>query len=124
MKRILLILWQIPQALLGGLVFLFVRKERIDVRDGYILVDVVPRWGLSLAPFVFVPFMGDDKTLAHEMGHAKQSLYAGPLYLPIIGLPSIIRAAIWRLDKSRKNADYYKGYPENWADKLGGVERS
>lgn len=41
----------------------------------------------------------------------------GPLYLVLVGLWSIIRAGL----NLYRNGQYYNGYPENWADKLGGV---
>jgi hypothetical protein len=58
----------------------------------------------------------------HELGHQRQSEMFGPLYLLIVGLPSIIRARIW-VGRKLPPLDYYKGWPENQADKLGGVER-
>lgn len=123
MKRILLIIWQLPQAVLGALVLLFVKKVSIEVEDDFVFVDTSKRWGVSLYPFIFVHFFASDDTLDHEIGHAKQSMRLGPLYLLVVGLPSFVRAVVWTFDKSRKRADYYKGFPENWADKLGGVER-
>ena len=63
-------------------------------------------------------------TVRHEaIGHAKQSLYLGWLYLLVIGLPSIIWASLYgTLIKPSRNG-YYKFYTERWADKLGGVKR-
>ena len=58
-------------------------------------------------------------TVRHEaIGHAKQSLYLGPLYLLVVGLPSIVWAAI-----CKDNKRYFEVYPENWADKLADVKR-
>lgn len=56
----------------------------------------------------------------HEWGHTRQSLYLGPLYLLIIGLPSIIWAMI-HTPNSKKS--YYFFYTERWADKLGGIPK-
>lgn len=63
-------------------------------------------------------------TVRHEaIGHAKQSLYLGWLYLIVIGLPSIIWAGLYgSVIKPTKNG-YYRFYTESWADKLGGVKR-
>ena len=41
----------------------------------------------------------------------------GPLYLLIIGLLSAIRMQF----RLYKKGEYYKGFPEDWADRLGGV---
>lgn len=71
--------------------------------------------------------------IRHEQGHQKQSLILGPLYLIVIGIPSAVMNALTRLQSSRytwlkkigHNAyyNYYKRYPEKWADRLGGVDR-
>ena len=50
----------------------------------------------------------------------------GPLYLPVVGLPSISRAAyalVYREVTGRQWTRYYDGFPEDWADRLGGVQR-
>jgi hypothetical protein len=55
-------------------------------------------------------------------------LILGWLYLPLVGLPSII-GNIWdrlfhkKWSSDRREKWYYSRYPENWADKLGGVIR-
>jgi len=123
MKRILKILWQLPQAILGALVFLFVKKIGTAKWYGYIYVDITKGWGLSLYPFIFLNGNLWSDSWWHEVGHCKQSEILGPLYLLVVGIPSFVRAAIWTFDKSRKHEDYYKGFPENWADMLGGVKR-
>lgn len=75
--------------------------------------------GLSLGLFVFVPEFGNARLLVHEYGHCLQSLVLGPLYLPVIALPS----AVWfhlpalRRRRERKGIDYYAFYTERWADK-------
>jgi hypothetical protein len=48
----------------------------------------------------------------------------GPLYLLVIGVPSSLRAgyAAARYLVTKEPWDgYYDGFPENWADRLGGV---
>ena len=62
----------------------------------------------------------------HERGHRVQSRILGPLYLLVVGIPSVVRNLIFRV-KQRKYPLYklvkwyYSGYPEKWADKLGHV---
>lgn len=62
------------------------------------------------------------QTSKHEYGHIRQSRMLGPLYLIVVGLPSITFASLTAL-RILKSKDYYKRYPENWADRLGGVDR-
>ena len=77
--------------------------------------------GCSLGPVIFVYTKYYADLIKHEYGHAKQSLYLGPLYLLVIGLPSLI----WNLTYSESNKySYYWFYTERWADKLGGVKRN
>ena len=52
----------------------------------------------------------------------------GPLYLLIIGLPSAIRNIYDRIAHRNwsvvdRTYWYYEGFPEKWADELGGVVR-
>ena len=63
-------------------------------------------------------YSGNELSIKHEYGHSIQSSYFGWFYLLIIGLPSIIRVIVWRI-RRLKSLDYYMGYPENWANKLG-----
>jgi hypothetical protein len=124
MVRSLKVLWQLPQAILGFLVYLFCNKVVVTkCKEGIIVVSVDKIGGLSLYPFVFINRYSGDNTLKHELGHVKQSLMLGWLYLIMVGIPSFVRATVWFFDKDRNRADYYKGYPEKWADRLGGVKR-
>ena len=79
--------------------------------------------GLSLTnQFVFVNEDCSMDTYRHEWGHCRQSFLLGWLYLPAIGLPSIVWAGLKRLGLF-KDIDYYAFYTEKWADRLGGVKR-
>ena len=62
------------------------------------------------------------RAIKHEYGHTIQSLYLGWFYLFIVGVPSIIRASIWNHYKL-EDKRYYEGFPENWADLLGEVNK-
>ena len=63
---------------------------------------------------------GLPRVMKHEFGHSVQSFYFGPLYLLIIGIPSISRySKIFLKVKKQAWQNYYKGYPENWANTLG-----
>ena len=130
------LLWEAPQTALGiamlGAETARKRIRNIEVRDGRVLVESSGT-GISLGYIVFWSRENsrwhdlDDRNRAHELGHTKQSRLFGPLYLPVIGLPSISRgiyAVAHREITGRQWTGYYDGYPENWADRLGGVVRN
>jgi hypothetical protein len=118
-KKILLYLWQLPQNLLGLLFLLFIRGEERHSLAGisFYFSDSFPG-GISLGQYIIY---GEkrEKGVRHEYGHCLQSKMLGPLYLLVVGLPSLLHAALCKC----KNHSYYDGYPENWADKLGKVKR-
>jgi hypothetical protein len=121
--RKLLILWEFPQLFLGYLFYLFLRKKIIAAKRmddfNFYYVKGFPG-GISLSRFIFLneKDIYDISSLKHEYGHSLQSVYLGWFYLCIIGVPSILRSILWKIFKL-KNEDYYKGYPEKWADDLG-----
>ncbi len=141
--------WELPQTLLGALIFACVRAfDRNVSTQGGPLATLVTRTvrfrgGISLGMFVVttdyrrlyraVPAGAQRRLDAHELGHVKQSLMLGPLYLPLVGVPSISRAALLRFSRRRGGAFaarwghtrwYYSGYPERWADRLAGIDRA
>ena len=130
MKRLLLYLWQLPQNLLGLLLVAIYKPERKHIMDNGNEIHFANRMlgGISLGKYSIVNTCHYRKDIAdalkrdtvrHEaIGHAKQSLYLGPLYLLVVGLPSIVWAAI-----CKDNKRYFEVYPENWADKLADVKR-
>ena len=61
--------------------------------------------------------------LCSPIGHARQSRMLGWLYLLVIGLPSIVWAALYGWLIPRCENGYYKFYTEKWADKLAGINR-
>ncbi len=79
--------------------------------------------GVSLGVFIFL-YKNDvsQEAIQHERGHQKQSLMLGPLYLIVVGIPSAILCTATNYSP-KISRNYYHYYPENWADKLGGVER-
>lgn len=130
------VLWEGPQSLLGllnlGLQRLFGNVERIERRHDRSFVELRGAGAVSLGHFVFwsrtdTAFVrvNPDNDL-HEWGHARQSRLLGPLYLLVVGVPSSLRAlyavAQWTVTR-RPWEGYYDGFPESWADRLGGVKR-
>ena len=63
----------------------------------------------------------DRPLLVHEYGHTIQSLVLGPLYLVIIGLPSVVWMNVPALSRwrARTGTSYYAFYTERWANTLG-----
>ena len=122
--EILLYLWQLLQNFLGLLLILVLRPEQKYSFEGATLCYASRmRGGISLGRYiimsdVFKDYKGRDEL--HELGHSRQSLFLGPLYLFVIGIPSILWAAWWNEDRGMS---YYSFYTERWADKLGGVTR-
>lgn len=130
LKEILFWVWQLPQHLLGLALLHHYRDARLyHTENGrrYYTAWEMPS-GISLGNYIILhnASMGNDKL--HEYGHSRQSRMLGPLYLPVIGLPSIIGNLFdqafhshWTYERS---ARWYYSLPwEAWADKLGGVKR-
>ena len=117
--------WEFPQTLLALFIKIFYRNK-VKQKEKYKLSKVFwlkanSSFGVSLGRFIFLDQRYKDRyTKKHEYGHSIQSLIFGPLYLIIIGLPSMIRCKFMDLT----SLEYYSGYPERWADKLGKVKRS
>ena len=79
--------------------------------------------GASLGRYIVLKPYDNMTTVRHEYGHVRQSRMLGPLYLIVVGIPSAINNLRSRRSQTVRN-NYYNMYPENWADKLGGVIRN
>ena len=68
-------------------------------------------------------FLGceDAQVRVHEFGHSVQSLILGPLFLPVMGIPSFLWCNIpyFRRMRKEKGISYYRFYPESTANRLG-----
>jgi len=120
-KSIILIIWQLPQEIIGGLLYILMPKMAVQKVQGVIVSYCYwMKGGVTIGNFIFI---GDiyykeiyakykKRIIKHEFGHTIQSKILGPLYLFIIGIPSIIHAAF------HKEGDYYHFYTEKWANNL------
>ena len=116
-KKIFVWLWCFPQMFLGLLICKIGRFKKVNG------IYIWNHNGLSLGEFIFVREKANEEYILHEKGHTKQSYILGWLYLPIIGLPSIVWNAFFDGYRKATGISYYDFYTEKWADKLAGIER-
>lgn len=138
--------WCLPQSILGAIIYLIVKiidkdLEEFRYKTGVWLVRTEKLGGgVSLGYFIFSFDYEDDAENKntkmtqwridaqkrfdnHEWGHTIQGFIFGPLYLLIIGIPSILWAILGRNYRKKNNISYYSFYTEKWADKIGKVKR-
>lgn len=118
MKNILLWLWQAPQNIVGLIAYKCYKGYEVCTKETcgegiHCKVSASMKGGVTLGNYIIV---NNIKSLQHELGHTKQSKILGPLYLLVIGLPSIIHASLH--SKVCKNKNYYHFFTEKWANKL------
>ena len=118
-------LWQFPQNMLALCIegILCKAAYREGKADGNtIIVNIVLPSAMSLGDYLFVNPMSSQKTIQHECGHSKQSDILGPLYLIVIGIPSLLHnMAHYLCSKIGIKWNYYSFYTEYWANKLVGI---
>ena len=140
MKRALSVLWQctwgILQTLLGLIHFLIYWRCPHFWYHGAVVTQWANKASVSLGLFVFVtddlPYydrVADTMTrpelarrlLVHEYGHTIQSLLLGPLYLLVMGVPSMVWGFWPALSRKRrdKQLSYFAFFTERWANALG-----
>jgi len=100
----------------GAVVTSWPRSDSLSLGMFIFLTDKPPRDRRGLVPHGEI----SRRMLVHEYGHTVQSLILGPLYLPVVGLPSLLWAQlppcrrIWREDVS-----YFSFFTEKTANFLG-----
>ena len=122
--------WQLPQNLLGVL-WKDIKKSSIiteisnnDIESVGAKAYLTKAGGaVTLGKYVFISQIYRDQgmTIKHECGHVKQSKMLGPLYLIVIGVPSIFHAWLNDYIGCDKESGYSHFYTEKWADKLMGI---
>lgn len=121
--NILLIIWQLPQEIIGGLMYIMLPNFATQkVKGAIVCFTPWMQGGVTLGNFVFINEIyykdgyksSRKKIIKHEWGHTVQSKILGPFYLAWfgIGIPSLIHAAI------HQKGDYYHFWTEKWANKL------
>lgn len=121
--HLLTFVWMLPQNLLGIAFLLFLKLTHgcsyVDVpQRGIVRVGLRDtHYSVSLGCFLFISTnMTDEFTFNHELGHYKQGLFVGPLYLIVIGLPSVSHVLVHR--RWCRNPDYFHFYTESWANRM------
>lgn len=121
--------WQLPQNICG-IVWRNIKKDSIITEVGNSMATSVNAkvylmragGGVTLGKYIFISqtYRDQGKVIKHECGHVKQSKMLGPLYLIIIGIPSILHAALNGYIGCCKNnpKGYYHFFTEHWANKL------
>ena len=136
-KNWLLMLWTLPQSVLGIIVVLFTgakpcKKWINNVGYDYFVSKRFNNSWSSVSLGEFVIFAKEDyvneNSIKHEYGHHIQSNYFGLFYLLIVGLPSVIgnlwdRIAHKNWSHKKRKQWYYAQPHERWAELLGGVDR-
>ena len=121
--------WGIVQNLVGLAVMACVRAGHPERRPFRFHGAVVVPWGrggasMGMGMFIFFGHRSEAdaaRLLVHEYGHTIQSILLGPLYLPVIGLPSVLWAGLPRFVAARREGrvSYFDFYPERWANFAG-----
>ena len=130
---VLLFAWEFPQIIVGLGVYAWMKARRMVVHietENYRVFIETRTTGVSLGWFIFWTPAGNrfaeltNDCRMHEYGHARQSVMLGPLYLFVVGIPSLLRVIYSKLyfrKYHRHWPGYFIGFPENWADELGDV---
>lgn len=129
MKNLLFRLWQwtwgFPQSLLGLIFRIIYRNCPREEYKGTIVTHWPKASSMGVGMYLFLGTNGGSEhraqVLVHEFGHSVQSLILGPLFLPIMGIPSFLWANLPSCRKLRreKKVSYYAFYPESNANRLG-----
>lgn len=119
---VLLFIWQLPQNIVALIMMPFLGKKKLISYKSKCFAYECSRMmgGISLGTFAFLsPSSAKSlESVAHEQdGHTMDSKIFGPLYLLVIGLPSILHAWL--------HTDcpcYYHFFTEKRANRFAGLE--
>lgn len=115
--------WGLPVNLAGLFTFLLCKRARCK-RFCNSIVTYLPgnRGGLSLGVFIFLSIenAGEHRRLCvHEYGHTIQCLFLGPLYWPVIVIPSAVWYHFFSGFRKTHRIPYDALYCERWATAWG-----
>lgn len=123
-REFILYIWQFPQNLLGLLLLLFYKREKLyhklNGRKFYFTTEMLS--GISLGNYIIMNRQDKEDGMKHEYGHSIDSRRLGPIYLIVVGIPSLLGNIYSRIFK--KSDKWYYNLPwEKSADINGGVVR-
>lgn len=130
MKTLLFRLWQwtwgFPQTLVGFIIYLAHKDAPHRTYHGCIVTKWKQAASLGVGMFLFLSersYENDPQVQVHEFGHAVQSAILGPLFLPVMGIPSFLWCNLKPCRKLRreKGVSYYRLYTESTANYLGSL---
>lgn len=130
MKKFLFRLWQwtwgFPQTLLGAILWLINRRCDHDLYHNCTVTYWDRSGSLGVGMFLFISkrhLQRQPQILIHEFGHSVQSAILGPLFLPVMGIPSFLWCNLPSAKRLRreKGVSYYAFYPESTANLLGSL---
>lgn len=120
-------IWEFPQCLLGLILTKLYNVEYKETFKGIQIYAGDFPGGISLGLYILMNEKSWEynrgRIKEHEWGHTRQSIRFGWLYLSTVGLCSILWNALRMMFSKLRSKDYYSVWPENQADKLGGVIR-
>ena len=122
--NLILFIWQLPQHIVALIYFgyLVMMCKDLGIDSRYKQATVIPcimRGAVTLGNYIFVGLNSEYKeTVKHELGHTIQSKILGPLYLIVIGIPSITYCGLRRIFPSLRKKDYNNFYTEKIANYL------
>lgn len=117
--------WGVFMTLLGALFYVLMyltrNIEKQYIVEGRVTIELKKTFGaVSLGGFIYIWKNASDGIIYHEIGHTVQNYYWGPLFIFVVGLPSIIRASLWNVIKKIKpEANYYDIWFESQANTFG-----
>ena len=132
----LLSIWQFPQIFLGMFILEYYKATKGIFEQGlykesstYVVRSSRLMTAVSLGNIIIIgsDYKNYSYIKEHEYGHSIQSRYLGIFYLFTVGIMSLIFNIISRFSllygTGKFSNNYYKRWPENQADSLGGVKR-
>lgn len=117
--------WGLPVNLVGLLLFSCCRGARRE-RFHNSIVSRLPGNSGGLCIGIFIFLRQEDpaarrRTLVHEYGHTIQCLLLGPLYWPLIVLPSAIWYHGFKRWRQKHRVPYDALFCERWATRWGKI---
>ncbi len=116
--------WESKQTVLGNFVSHFRNnfwRTNVEYYHGATLVNRNGHrngWGVTLGSYINGYNLEADpqkeRTFAHEYGHTKQSKVLGPLYLSLVGIPSVVGSISDDIGLS----DHHREWYEVWSNQM------